>query len=133
MKIFTLLFIFLTGCATIIEGDTDRLRITTNPDGAKFTIVDQDNVTVAEGVTPSTVFLKKDNGYFDGADYMVHIDKAGYQHSVFAMPSKLDYWYFGNIIFGGIGIIGMVVVDPITGGMWELPKHVNATLQPYYQ
>ncbi|QYM78788.1 hypothetical protein K0B96_16015 [Horticoccus luteus] len=31
---------------------------------------------------------------------------------------EMSGWYWGNILFGGL--IGMIVVDPITGSMWNL-------------
>jgi len=31
----------------------------------------------------------------------------------------LSGWYWGNILFGGL--IGVLIVDPITGKMWKLP------------
>jgi hypothetical protein len=40
---------------------------------------------------------------------------------------KLDGWYIGNIIFGGL--IGFLIVDPATGAMWKLDtEFVNETL-----
>ena len=34
------------------------------------------------------------------------------------LDSSLSGWYFGNIIFGGL--IGMLIVDPVTGAMYNL-------------
>lgn len=33
---------------------------------------------------------------------------------------------FGNLAIGGA--IGMLVIDPLTGGMWTLPDSIAATL-----
>jgi len=35
-------------------------------------------------------------------------------------------WYWGNILIGGL--IGMLVVDPLTGAMYKLPDGANANL-----
>ena len=35
---------------------------------------------------------------------------------------------FGNILFGGI--IGMVIVAPLTGAMWKLPEMVQVRSRP---
>jgi hypothetical protein len=32
--------------------------------------------------------------------------------------SKVEGWYWGNILFGGL--IGMIIVDPATGAMYKL-------------
>ena len=34
------------------------------------------------------------------------------------MGSKVEGWYWGNILFGGL--IGMIIVDPATGAMYKL-------------
>ncbi|MDB4525936.1 hypothetical protein N9065_03445 [Akkermansiaceae bacterium] len=39
-----------------------------------------------------------------------------------SLDASMDPWYAGNIIFGGI--LGVLVVDPATGAMWQLPKEV---------
>lgn len=38
----------------------------------------------------------------------------------------MDGWYIGNIFFGGL--MGLLVIDPITGAMWKLPKIVSVSL-----
>ena len=45
-------------------------------------------------------------------------------HSVTA---GLNGWYFGNILIGGL--VGMLIVDPLTGAMYRMPAtiHVDAT------
>jgi hypothetical protein len=37
---------------------------------------------------------------------------------------SLDGWYWGN--FAIVGALGMLIVDPLTGGMFELPPKVTA-------
>ncbi len=34
--------------------------------------------------------------------------------------TKLDGWYFGNLIFGGL--LGILIIDPATGAMWRLDE-----------
>ena len=38
----------------------------------------------------------------------------------------MDGWYIGNILFGGL--IGMLIVDPATGAMYNLPDRVDINL-----
>jgi hypothetical protein len=43
------------------------------------------------------------------------------------VDSRINGWYVGNIVFGGL--IGWLIVDPLTGAMWALDaEHVNGTL-----
>jgi hypothetical protein len=44
------------------------------------------------------------------------------------LTAKINGWYFGNLLFGGI-IVGMLIVDPATGAMWTLKDTVVATFQ----
>lgn len=46
------------------------------------------------------------------------------------ITSSIEGWYFANILLGG-GIIGMLIVDPATGGMWSLDtENISTTLKP---
>jgi hypothetical protein len=44
----------------------------------------------------------------------------------YPITSKIDGWYFANIVFGGL--IGMVIVDPATGAMFKLPDAASVSL-----
>lgn len=127
MKYLSLLFVLLTGCATIITGSTDNVIINSNPSGVPFTIQNKQGVIVTSGVTPTTVILKKGDGYFDSQIYRVNYSLLGYYPQTTVLGSTLNPWYFGNLLFGGI-IIGGVIVDPLTGAMWHLPKETNSIL-----
>ena len=46
-----------------------------------------------------------------------------------SITPELNPWYIGNLFFGGI--VGMVIVDPLTGSMWTFyEKDVNVKLYP---
>ncbi len=60
--------------------------------------------------------------------YKIKFSKAGYGDQVVVVRGKLDGWYFGNILFGGL--IGMLIVDPITGKMWKLSPYAIGNLSP---
>ena len=55
------------------------------------------------------------------------MNKEGYTTKIYAITSSLDGWYFGNIIFGGV--LGMLIVDPMTGAMYNLPARVDISLE----
>lgn len=88
----------LASCATIFNGSTTDVEITSVPPGAAFT---SDHGGVS-GTTPMTVTLgngKKPVHYtftMDGYNSLLHSDKG-----------SLSGWVIGNVIFGGI--IGIVI------------------------
>ena len=100
------------------------VSISSSPEGAPFTIRNEDGVTVAKGTTPEVVSLKAGAGFFDGETYTI---RSGSQTTI--LDSDLDEWYWGNIIFGGL--VGMLIVDPATGAMWELPESITINSSSY--
>jgi hypothetical protein len=50
-----------------------------------------------------------------------------YDNKTVPVQFKLDGWYFGNILLGGV--IGMLIIDPATGAMYKLDtEFLNETL-----
>lgn len=119
----------LVGCATIVSDKRYPVSISTNPPAAKIEVKDQYGVVKFSGTSPSTAMLESGNGYFTSAKYTVTATKDGYATNTYPIQSSLDGWYFGNILFGGL--IGMLIVDPITGAMYQIDTpSVNMSLAP---
>jgi hypothetical protein len=116
--VFALLAI-LPSCASIVSKSDWPVAITSPQSGVPFIIKNGSGISVASGTTPSTITLKSGDGFFQGADYTV--EATG--HGSVPVVSRLNGWYFGNILFGGL--IGMLIVDPATGAMWKLPETVQ--------
>lgn len=127
--VILVLFVFTTGCASIISGSIQHIGVNSNPDQAQISIKDEYNQTVFQGTTPTSVTLRKGDGYFHGKGYTVEISKEGYSKQIVTIKSGANGWYlFGNILLGGL--IGWFIVDPITGAMWTLsPDKVNVELR----
>ena len=123
-------FVF-SGCASIISGSTQEIRISSSPISANVVIYDRHNVKVGEGdfSTPVIAILKRGNGYFTRAKYTVEISKEGYEKQTIEISSGLNGWYWaGNLLIGTW--LGWLIVDPISGAMWTLkPDNINAELQ----
>lgn len=119
-----------SGCASIFNGGDRSIAINSQPTGAAVTVAKANTEeVVSSGVTPMTVSLPPKAGYFRGQSYTVSFKLAGYQSTAVQIRPTLTGWYFGNIILGGL--IGMVVVDPLTGSMWNLtPDKIQQTLTP---
>lgn len=117
---------FLTGCASIICGDSQVVGFTSKPDGANVQIVNKKGEVIHQGTTPFTASLKRGAGYFQGADLTLRVAKDGMPARELPLKTDVNGWYFGNILFGGL--IGMVFVDPATGAMYSFPETYNADL-----
>jgi hypothetical protein len=116
----------LTSCASIVSKSKYPVSIQSDPTGLEFDVVDKSGKTVHHGTTPQVVTLDADAGFFQRARYVVHFHKNVARETDAELTSSLDPWYFGNILFGGL--IGLVIVDPLTGAMWKLPKEFLTTV-----
>lgn len=117
----------LFSCATILSKSSYPVSINVNPNGANISIVDKKGKEVFKGQSPTTITLKSGGGFFVKAEYLVKISANGYNEMIVPVNYKLNGWYFGNLLVGGV--IGMLIVDPATGAMWKLDTPpVNVTL-----
>ncbi len=108
----------LSSCASIVSSSSWPVTISSNPPGALIKVVDEDGDVVHTGVAPLSVTLSAKDGFFTKADYDIEATLAGHSTAHARMSAKINGWYFGNIIFGGL--IGLLIVDPATGAMWKL-------------
>jgi len=119
----------LTGCSTIINGSTQSVSLNSQPDGASVTVVNRGGETVHSGTTPVTLNLKRGSGYFKSESYTVRFEKPGYAPREIVLAGQTSGWYFGNIVIGGL-VVGMLIVDPISGGMYTLsPEKAEVALE----
>jgi hypothetical protein len=118
-----------TGCASIVSKGKYPVSIITEPAAAKIEIKDQHGVVRFAGTSPATAILDAGNGYFTRARYTVTASKDGYNPATMPLQNSIDGWYWGNILVGGL--VGLLLVDPITGAMFELDTPVaNMSLAP---
>jgi hypothetical protein len=119
----------MSGCASIMSGSRKNITINSNPPGAHVSVADKNGAEVASLTTPCVANLKRGAGYFSGASYVAKIEKPGYQSQEVKIQATANPWTLGNIVFGGV--IGLLIVDPVTGGMFMLtPAEIEAQLQP---
>jgi PEGA domain len=106
------------GCATIINGTTQPIAITSTPNGARVTVDDKDT----SYTTPANVELER------GRDHMLTFHLDGYQDETFAIKHSMSAVVAGNILGGGL--IGWGV-DAADGAQDKLtPETVQITLNP---
>ncbi|MBP1617777.1 MAG: hypothetical protein H6Q14_1604 [Bacteroidetes bacterium] len=117
-----------SSCATIVSKSNWPLTVNTTPSGAKIEITNKKGATIYNGITPSTVSLASGDGFFAKQSYQIKLTLDGYNEKIIPVECKLNGWYFGNIIFGGL--IGLLIVDPATGAMYKLEtKYINEGLE----
>jgi hypothetical protein len=119
-----------TGCASIVHSGDRPVMLDSDPQGAFVTIANREGEVVASVRTPCIVRLDPRGGYFQGQEYVATFSLDGYAGSQALIYPKLSPWYFGNVVFGLSSLIGFVVVDPLTGCMWNLrPLHIEQALE----
>ena len=112
--------IAVSGCATIFEGTSQSVQISTTPPGARC-LVDREGARLGEvGSTPGSIRLDKSKN-----DIVVTCSKDGHQTATIAQSPDFQGTTFGNILVGGgIGAIA----DAASGANYQYPKRVALTL-----
>ena len=108
--------LLLSSCCTIVDSPNEPIVFNSNIDQANIKITNSQNQVVYSGQTPTTLTLNKKAGYFSGETYRIQASKKGYVSTDYLLDTRLNGWYWANILFGGL--IGMLIVDPATGAMW---------------
>ncbi len=119
----------MLGCATIMRSGEQKLSFTSDPKDASVSVYDASGMMVAGGRTPITLPISRGDGYFKPGKYRVVFEAPGYAAKEVWLSGSLEAgWYLvGNLFLGGW--IGWLIVDPITGAMWNLkPSTVSANL-----
>ncbi len=116
--------LFLSSCATIFSGfQNKQTMIDSVPSKLSYTISDRDGKVLSQGTTPSTITLPPSYGYFKASTFTIEIKKGNKVVGKETVSSGLNGWYFGNIAIGGL--IGMLIVDPLTGAMYSSPDTIT--------
>jgi uncharacterized protein YceK len=117
----------LSGCATIVHGGPREIPVASTPAGAKVSIYDRSNVLVMTNTTPFVAKLDPKFGYFKSQSYRLVFEMPSYQSAEVQLDSSVSGWYWANLAFGGL--IGMLIVDPLTGAMYNLaPDKIEQSL-----
>jgi hypothetical protein len=113
------------GCATIIKGSSEDIKINSTPAAAKVVIKSTGGAQVFEGTTPTTAKLSKRN------EYLVTISLENYKDAnVNIIKDGIEGWFWGNILCGGL--IG-IIVDAADGAINDLsPDEISVTLLTAY-
>jgi hypothetical protein len=115
----------LSGCASIFKGSTQPVTFRSEPDSAAISVTNRAGEAIHTGTTPTTITLRRGAGYFKSEIYKVVMKKEGFADKELTITSTISGWYIGNLLFGGV--IGILIVDPATGGMYVFPDSVTGT------
>lgn len=117
----------ISGCATIVHSGPRAISVASAPVGAKVSVYDRSNTLVMTNTTPFVAQLSTKYGYFKAQDYRLVFEMPGHATAEVNLTSSVSGWYFANLVFGGV--IGMLIVDPLTGAMYNLsPERIDQTL-----
>ena len=117
----------VAGCATIVHGGPRSISVASTPPGAKVSIYDRHDTLVQANTTPFVAMLSPKGDYFKPQTYRLMFEMPAYATAQVNLESSLSGWYFGNVVFGGL--IGMLIVDPLTGAMYNLkPEKIEQPL-----
>jgi hypothetical protein len=105
-----------SGCATIVSSSDQEVRVMSDPPGAKVRVDG-----MLRGVTPTIFDLERKRRH------QIQIEKEGYETVVRDTGKGFNWWFTGNILFGGI--IGMII-DFANGSVYKVkPNEINVVLQ----
>ncbi|MGB2868959.1 MAG: PEGA domain-containing protein [Bacteroidota bacterium] len=99
------------GCATLINGTSEKVEIASLPPGATVWVDGTE-----EGVTPLTVSLKRKD------DHSIRMTYDGHEPVEFQMKSRANWkgWVLGDLLI--IWLDGIPpLVDVLTGAIYEFP------------
>ncbi|MBI3004815.1 MAG: PEGA domain-containing protein [Ignavibacteriales bacterium] len=122
--LFAIVVLFV-GCATIMKGSDQQVRINSTPASAKVMIKTTGGMTVFEGTTPAMTKISRKN------EYTVTVSLEGHKDAtVNIMKESIEGWFWGNLLCGGV--IG-IIVDASNGAMHHLsPDEISVTLTTAY-
>ncbi len=100
------------GCGSTINGETEEIKISSNPTGAELWI---DGVRI--GSSPAEVTLKRRH------DHLISLKKDGYKDITVKIESSTSEWLFANV---WVGFWPGCLLDIVTGGAYKLePERVE--------
>lgn len=125
-SIFFFAMLTLVSCASVFSQAEYDVSIKSTPSESNFKILDKRGAEIYSGKTPASVSLSAGDGYFSKAKYVFKFEKNGYETTNYEINPTINGWYFVNIPF--LNVIGLLVVDPVTGAMYKFPENVDVSL-----
>jgi hypothetical protein len=118
---FGLATVFLGGCASVINGVTQSVSVTTPPTQKAACVLSNNKGKWYLPSTPGTIVVHRSYN-----DLNVACQKPGYQNANLSVKSKANAMVAGNILIGGIIGAG---VDAADGAAFHYPKIITLPMQ----
>lgn len=107
----------LTGCATVISGNSQEVSFVSNPEGATIAVDGR-----VLGKAPITMRLDRKSGQ------TLVFEKEGFKSVTMPMATTLNPWFAGNVLIGGA--LG-TTTDASSGAIFKYsPSQYMVTLEP---
>lgn len=106
--------VFISGCASIVDGTKQSVKVDSNPKGAEIYIgVMDDGAVVSQtkaGMTPATVSLPRKDG-------VLVLKKEGYRDATVTPKRRMNGWVWGDIVL--LSLLS-TSIDTSTGAAKEI-------------
>lgn len=101
----------LSSCATIISGTTTSVNLSpSDPEAENVKVQVHSKYTIQNLTLPSSIMVKKGSGPLN-----VTVKDKCFREQTTTLDSKVDYWFLGNIITGGLT---GTTTDALSGALW---------------
>ena len=111
----------LTGCASIVSGNQQKITVLTPPIQNARCALENNKGKWYVDHTPNSIVVHRSN-----KDLFLTCEKPGYEKSSTQVQSKLKGLIFGNIIFGGIIGGG---IDVANGSAFDYPNEIKVPMK----
>ena len=119
--------VYLTGCASLLEGTSQEIQVSTNPSGASCNFEREGQSISSIQSTPATVMVRRRK-----YDILIKCNKPGFQEATFINHSGLASGSVaGNVAADLLLTAGLSsIVDSASGADNQYDSVVNMTLVP---
>jgi hypothetical protein len=125
---FFIALLLLQSCATMRSTNTYTIHLQSEPSGASIEVFDRKNTIIHTTQSPDSIVLKSGAGYFKRSDYTVTANTAGYLPATERIEFEVDKKYYLNFFTSFFMPVAFLIIDPITGAMWQ-PKEEQLFLK----
>ena len=111
----------LCGCATVIDGPSQKIAISTSPvKGAKCVLSTHKGKRLVVN-TPGAAKVSRSSD-----DIPIRCTKDGYKPVSATIHSGFDNWSLGNVLTAGLGF----GIDAVTGSINDYPDAIHVKMKP---
>jgi hypothetical protein len=96
-----------------------KIPISTTPLNAVIQVTDKMGKEIILTQGQDTLTLKASSGYFRRAEYSIMVTAKDYEPKTETLYFVMDKKYLNNFYLFHIMPIGLLLIDPLSGSMWE--------------